>query len=238
LAYTEYSKPPINSNLSRKRKEIDSNPSASVSKKPAFIKKETPGDDNCRACQRNGIPDIPYSPEHYTTVHGSTRKEKEKLNALNEIDTLNEIDPYQAFLAEPSNDKPSQIAEALEERRRDKEFMHQLDEISKGFKTNDGGSSEQPAPQRSSTSNGTQGLNKVKSPYYYPFEMTPVTINTIPTNAMVDTGANPSFISKEFWMKHAITIILETTNNKVSRGGLLEKKHGTCQSVNSKQVKS
>jgi hypothetical protein len=57
--------------------------------------------------------------------------------------------------------------------------------------------------------------------------MTPVTVNTIPTTAMVDTGANPFFISKEFCVKHAIPIILDTTNCQVSRGGLLEEKHVT-----------
>jgi hypothetical protein len=125
MAYPEYSKPPVVPNLPRKCKEFHSNPLSSTSKRPTPINTGPPQDSTCRACQRNGTPDVHYTPEHYPEVYGKPRRQKEQLNALGEGD------PNQQFLADYSNTNRSQISDALEERARDTEFMNQLDEISK-----------------------------------------------------------------------------------------------------------
>jgi hypothetical protein len=44
---------------------------------------------------------------------------------------------------------------------------------------------------------------------------------------MVDTGANPSFISKQFCIKNNITITPDQSDSQISRAGLLENKTGT-----------
>jgi hypothetical protein len=52
-------------------------------------------------------------------------------------------------------------------------------------------------------------------------------INEYEPTAMVDTGANPSFISKSFCDLNAIQIDPDTTDTQVYRAGRLEPRHGT-----------
>jgi hypothetical protein len=71
--------------------------------------------------------------------------------------------------------------------------------------------------------------NKVNSQYSVssPFELTPVQINGYEAVAMVDTGANPSFISLNFCQQNNIKITPDITGSTISRGGINEKKYGT-----------
>jgi hypothetical protein len=75
-------------------------------------------------------------------------------------------------------------------------------------------------------SSSSQNSNKEKS-IYSPFEMTPITIDEVPATAMVDTGANPSFISLKFCQDNGITILPDTVTTQISRTGLTEPKSGT-----------
>jgi hypothetical protein len=68
--------------------------------------------------------------------------------------------------------------------------------------------------------------NKVDS-NYCPSPVTPVTINGNIASALVDSGANPSYISLEWVKRLELVVTPATSTTTVSRAGKLEKSLGS-----------
>jgi hypothetical protein len=188
--------------------EVPPTPPATTKKRKEFdatTNQESPSrtkprvqDKYCRRCAADGKPNVIFTTAHWTEAHGTPRRER--LNKIKE-----EFSPPNVSL----------IANALGEREYLAKIEEIADEIASGW-------------TRTEPLYAIQEKSNKESSNYSSFSLTPVTMDEFSAIAMVDTGANPSFISSSFCISNAINITPDSSKIKISRAGLLEPKLGTA----------